>query len=62
MYLRCTHLPAGSAASFRPQSLYGAATLDDYYSMLNIIGERMRRYPNDVDRKSETEAKTASPS
>lgn len=45
---RYTTLAQGQTTTFRPEALYGAGTLTVYYSMLNIIGQRMHKYPNAV--------------
>lgn len=42
---RYTLLEPAAASSFRSDDLRSAGTLDVYHTMLNVIGERMRRYP-----------------
>ncbi|MEO6047691.1 MAG: OmpA family protein [Candidatus Kapaibacterium sp.] len=42
---RYARLAPGAANGFNPEHLYGSGTLDIYYSMLNIIGKRLREYP-----------------
>jgi outer membrane protein OmpA-like peptidoglycan-associated protein len=45
---RYTRLTPEQATGFRPEDLYNANTLNVYYTMLNIIGQRLRKYPNAV--------------
>lgn len=45
---RYVTLDRGGADSFRPEHLFGRGTIPTYHSMLNIIGERMRQYPDAV--------------
>lgn len=43
---RYTRLTSATVGGFHPERLQGAGTLPVYYTMLNIIGQRMRKYPN----------------
>jgi outer membrane protein OmpA-like peptidoglycan-associated protein len=43
---RYTQLSASDANSFRLEKLFGKQTLEVYYNVLNIVGYRMRQYPN----------------
>ena len=43
---RYKQLSVPDANSFRLEKLFGMSTLDVYYNVLNIVGYRMRQYPN----------------
>lgn len=45
---RYSLLPIRGPESFRTEALYGAGTLEIYYQMLNIIGQRMRQHGDAV--------------
>jgi outer membrane protein OmpA-like peptidoglycan-associated protein len=42
---RFTLLSSAGVAGFHSRDMQGSGTLDVYHTMLNIIGERMRKYP-----------------
>ncbi len=42
---RYTRLAAAQADTFRIESLFGAGTMEVYHTMLNVIGQRLRKYP-----------------